>query len=334
MDDIFKKLVEGMVKGRFDKIENILNDENLENELKEGLAEFWSNRKEIPLSGSENKAKLPSLQETNHPPLVEETEAILYDLQSIGIDSILFPIDHPEMGDPENADKSICIVVCFESKNANNKEKDFLTKQFTNYQMIKMKPIQMVNNLELNELNINEIPQDISRLINLKFLDLRDNRIKKIPQEIGNLAKLISLRLDNNQISEIPNEIQFLQNLEDFSVSDNSLKEINSAIFQLPNLKYISIMNNSVTQIPQEIKNLKLLRGLTLDFNKIENLPEELLELEYINYLSVWYNPLNDKSIDVLSQLINQNPNIYLNWGQGLDQEFLESVKYERSKAA
>ena len=106
MDDIFKKLVEGMVKGRFDKIENILNDENLENELKEGLAEFWSNRKEIPLSGSENKAKLPSLQETNHPPLVEETEAILYDLQSIGIDSILFPIDHPEMGDPEMQTKA------------------------------------------------------------------------------------------------------------------------------------------------------------------------------------------------------------------------------------
>ncbi len=329
MDDIFKKLIDEMVEGRFDKIDNLLNNENLVDEFKEELTEFWSNRKEIQISESKHKEKIPNNQLTEHLPILQEADEILYDLFSIGIDFILFPIDHSE-----NVDNNLCLVICFENKNVNIKEKDFLTKKFANYQIITMKPIQMINNLELNELNIKEIPQDISRLINLEFLDFRDNRIKKISPELGKLAKLISLRLDNNQISEIPNEIRHLQNLEDFSVSDNKLKEINTAIFQLSNLKYMSVMNNSITQIPQEIKNLKNLRGLTLDFNKIENLPEELLELEHLNYLSIWYNPLNDKSIDILSQLVDQNPNIYLNWGQGLNQEFLESVKYEKSRAA
>ena len=42
----------------------------------------------------------------------------------------------------------------------------------------------------------------------------------------------------------------------------------------------------------------------------------------------------DDKSLDLLSQLLRNNPKVQLNWGDGLGKKFLESVQYERKEAA
>ena len=52
--------------------------------------------------------------------------------------------------------------------------------------------------------------KEIGQLQNLQELNLDDNQISEIPKEMGQLQNLQSLHLYNNQIKEIPKEIRQL----------------------------------------------------------------------------------------------------------------------------
>ena len=70
-----------------------------------------------------------------------------------------------------------------------------------------------------------EIPKEIGKLINLKYLYLRDNQLTgEIPKEIGKLINLQGLYLHCNQLTgEIPKEIGKLTNLKYLYLYNNQL---------------------------------------------------------------------------------------------------------------
>ncbi len=70
-----------------------------------------------------------------------------------------------------------------------------------------------------------EIPKELWKLINLKFIDLSWKRLSwKIPKELWNLDKLKSLLLNDNNLSwKIPKELWQLQNLKVINLSENKL---------------------------------------------------------------------------------------------------------------
>ena len=113
-----------------------------------------------------------------------------------------------------------------------------------------------------------EIPKELGKLINLRFLSLNNNQLAgEIPKEIGKLTNLKWLYLHNNQLTgEIPKEIG-----------------------KLINLQWLYLNNNQLTgEIPKEIGKFTNLQSLCLDNNQLlGEIPKEIQQMKYYNYFKI-----------------------------------------------
>uniref|UniRef100_A0A8R7QZ87 Disease resistance protein RPM1 n=1 Tax=Triticum urartu TaxID=4572 RepID=A0A8R7QZ87_TRIUA len=67
--------------------------------------------------------------------------------------------------------------------------------------------------LELSGLTIEEIPDAIGDLFNLRHLGLRKSKVKKLPKSVQKLSNLLTLDLDGSDIHELPSGIVKLKKL-------------------------------------------------------------------------------------------------------------------------
>uniref|UniRef100_A0ABM0MXI8 Protein lap1-like n=1 Tax=Saccoglossus kowalevskii TaxID=10224 RepID=A0ABM0MXI8_SACKO len=74
-----------------------------------------------------------------------------------------------------------------------------------------------VKGILLNGNNISEIPENISCLRHLEWLDLSDNNLGTIPDNIGNLSQLTYLSLKGNPLINLPMSLRRLKNLHTFT---------------------------------------------------------------------------------------------------------------------
>jgi len=103
--------------------------------------------------------------------------------------------------------------------------------------------------------NVSNI-KGIWNFTNLEELDLENCNLKELPIEITKLKKLKRLNLQNNNLIEFPKEISNLTSLEYLNLSNNKIKELSSWIWNLTNLIWLSLQNNKIEKIPPEIWNL------------------------------------------------------------------------------
>nr|XP_023880003.1 disease resistance protein RPM1-like [Quercus suber] len=71
----------------------------------------------------------------------------------------------------------------------------------------------MLRVLDLEDAPINELPDEVFKLFNLRYLNLRGTLLKKIPNSIGRLLNLQTLDIRDTQIETLPHGIGKLQNL-------------------------------------------------------------------------------------------------------------------------
>ena len=67
--------------------------------------------------------------------------------------------------------------------------------------------------LDLEDAPINELPDEVFKLFNLRYLNLRRTLLKKLPNSIGRLLNLQTLDIGRTQIESLPHGIGKLQNL-------------------------------------------------------------------------------------------------------------------------
>ncbi len=112
------------------------------------------------------------------------------------------------------------------------------------------------------------IPESISSLVYLEYLDLSVNTLATIPEGIGGLISLKSLYLNSSRINWTP---------------------VPESIVNLVNLEYLNIHSNYLTgPIPADIGNLTKLNVLALFFTKLEgNLPSSIGNLHDLEWLEL-----------------------------------------------
>lgn len=172
-----------------------------------------------------------------------------------------------------------------------------------------------IDSFHCSKNDVTEIPAEIGKLTNLKYLDLcKAFELKKIPREIGNLKKLQiillsltkvesippeignltelkTLWLGSNNIAEIPKEIGNLINLEDLDLSSNPhLTRVPNEICNLVSLKYLEIAHCKLVAIPDKIGRLKELQSLNLFGNNLKYLPKSIAQLDKLKKLTVFDN--------------------------------------------
>ncbi|CAL5441195.1 unnamed protein product [Camellia sinensis] len=71
----------------------------------------------------------------------------------------------------------------------------------------------VLNVLDLSGTQLETIPDEVFKLIHLRYLCLRDTKLKMVPKLIGKLKNLETLNLGRTYVTELPDEILHLQKL-------------------------------------------------------------------------------------------------------------------------
>ena len=184
--------------------------------------------------------------------------------------------------------------------------------------------------LNLSSCSIEELPENIGKLLHLRYLNLSYNRdLKGLPSTIGNLCNLQTLRLVKCGIQKLPEKVAKLRNLRHLYVSSFSLSSLPKGIGRLRNLKTLNLSSCGIREIPENIGELTHLRYLDLSDNLelrdlpctvgdlynlqtlqlyncgLANLPEEVAKLMNLRHLYVFSISLQSlpKGIGRLSNL-------------------------------
>ena len=163
-------------------------------------------------------------------------------------------------------------------------------------------------------------PSSILTLGSLEELNLRDSHLVELPGGIGGLTNLRVLDLRGNPLSVIPDEITALTNLErlyldafaqignfrDHRMAEDELlaDALPESIGDLTNLTSLTIANFPITQLPESIGDLESLRRLHLGNLPLETLPDSFANLQ--NLTEVYISGVTPEESERLVELVTE----------------------------
>lgn len=101
---------------------------------------------------------------------------------------------------------------------------------------------------------LEEIPQRVLQMCNLKMLYLEANAIQRLPEDFfTKLPKLSWLDLRNNRLKTVPKSIANHECLENLLLADNNIEELPNEIGLVPNLKALLISGNPLVYPPSNV---------------------------------------------------------------------------------
>lgn len=126
----------------------------------------------------------------------------------------------------------------------------------------------------VNNNMVGSIPEEISKLVNLRSLEIRNNPMmpSPIPSQIGLMSKLSNLSLEGISLTgTIPTHLMQLQFLTSLELSQNDLTgTIPTRIQTLFNLKFLDLSSNAlVGGLPSELATLRLIQSVELHENSL-----------------------------------------------------------------
>lgn len=145
--------------------------------------------------------------------------------------------------------------------------------------------------IKLSNLNLSELPKEISILDQLEELFLYSNQLRSLPKDIEHLVNLAHLDLRNNKFEFFPDEIAKLTKLKTLRINDNKINANDlSRIGSLTHLEKLHIRSNGLNELPVEIAHLTMLAELDISYNNLNNLPSEFGKLEKLTTLYIGNN--------------------------------------------
>ena len=131
------------------------------------------------------------------------------------------------------------------------------------------------------------IPPEIGTLRTLEYLDLQDLDLDELPAEIGALDSLRTLRLRRNSLTRLPPEIGRLRALNQLWLDDNRLESLPAEIGQLNALQFLSLDGNQrLETLPASLGTLPL-RALFMRRVPLTSLPDAFGSLTSLEVLSM-----------------------------------------------
>ena len=146
--------------------------------------------------------------------------------------------------------------------------------------------------LDLNNLELTEIPSSIGQLTQLLKLKVSGNKLVDLPEAIGQLSQLEHLDLGSNRLTVLPEFIGQLTKLTLLAAEKNQLKALPESLSKLINLNSIWMYSNEIQVLPDGFGNLAKLEKLYIGGNRLGYLPDALKQLVNLRMLRVWRNNL------------------------------------------
>ena len=130
-----------------------------------------------------------------------------------------------------------------------------------------------ITEIRYDNKGIMSIPISLEDLDSLERIELQENQIEVIPNIIGNLSRLRYITIHKNNITSIPARIGELKKLEVFKIYENQLTEVHKNIGGLSKLNRLNLLKNELVSLPDSMCNLLSNQGIqiSIDYNKICN---------------------------------------------------------------
>ncbi len=100
-----------------------------------------------------------------------------------------------------------------------------------------------LENLNISENLLQQVPPSIIQLKNLKTINLSHNNLTQFPKELCQIEKLDSLDISSNKITQISDYIEALNCIE-LNLNENRIKIISERIAICPRLKVLRLEQN------------------------------------------------------------------------------------------
>lgn len=127
-----------------------------------------------------------------------------------------------------------------------------------------------LSHLDLAGNYLTDLPSGFAILADsLTNLKLGSNLLQQIPDELLLLQNLKILDWENNRLRSLPDSIQRWRKLEVLSVSDNWISSMPDALCDMSSLSTLSVRNNLLSKLPQKISQLVHLGRLDVRENPI-----------------------------------------------------------------
>ncbi|KAG9486863.1 hypothetical protein GDO78_006974 [Eleutherodactylus coqui] len=146
--------------------------------------------------------------------------------------------------------------------------------------------------------NLKDIPPELGDCENLGKLDISGNlELTELPFELSNLKKVTFVDLSANKFSSIPICVLRMSSLQWLDISRNNLKDLPQDIDRLEELETLLMQKNIITYLPLELTNLSHLKLLVVSGDKLVEIPSALEENPSLKYVKLLDNPLEGNEI-------------------------------------
>uniref|UniRef100_A0A8C5AVD9 Scribble planar cell polarity protein n=1 Tax=Gadus morhua TaxID=8049 RepID=A0A8C5AVD9_GADMO len=147
--------------------------------------------------------------------------------------------------------------------------------------------------LWLDRNQLSSLPVELGNLRRLVCLDVSENRLEELPAELSGLLALTDLLLTHNLLDAVPDSIGCLRQLSILKVDQNRLTELTDSIGECENLTELVLTENLLQALPRSLGKLKKLTNLNVDRNRLGSVPSELGLCSSLNVLALRDNRLS-----------------------------------------
>ncbi|VVA21047.1 PREDICTED: disease resistance [Prunus dulcis] len=150
--------------------------------------------------------------------------------------------------------------------------------------------------LDLEDVPIDNLPDEVTYLFNLKYLNLRGTPIKELPESIGQLRNLQTLNIMDTNIEALPRGISKLLNLRHLVMSHyQNLSQvigvkIPSSISKMKKLQYLGCIKSegNIIRLIGNMTQLKALGITNVKERDEEDLCASIQEMKVLSKLGLW----------------------------------------------
>ncbi|XP_019614111.1 PREDICTED: malignant fibrous histiocytoma-amplified sequence 1 homolog [Branchiostoma belcheri] len=132
-----------------------------------------------------------------------------------------------------------------------------------------------------------ELPNELTKLTNLKVLSLANCNLATVPAAVMKLPQLKMLILSRNEKITLPDEMSGLTNLTALDLAGCKLDTLPPVVLQLPNLQELNLTGNTKTSLIDELYRIKNLKVLRLRDCNLNTVPPAVLKLPQLEELDL-----------------------------------------------
>lgn len=125
-------------------------------------------------------------------------------------------------------------------------------------------------------------------------IDLSRKKIIELPKDLYRFRELKFLNLSKNKLSLLSDSFAVFSHLETLTISSNKFESLPAVLFKLRTLRYLFAAKNEITSIQNEIQYMQALEEIDLYDNPISSIGTGLQQLKMLKKLDlqgVMYGP-------------------------------------------